>query len=130
MSLKEKQLKEATQSFVDANNRADIEEVMLFFSDDAIYEDIYDGRHVGKVAIREALMPFFDHTFGKVEYVGDDIFVDADAEKVMISWRCNVELEGKPAYLRGLDLLHFRGNELVAKLAYAKSSEPRFQERA
>lgn len=127
MSSETKYLEQATRKFVEANNLADLDAVMDFFCDDAVYEDIYGGRHVGSAAIREALLPFFDGSLGKLEYVGEDLFVDGDARKVMVSWRCNLELDGKPVYLRGLDLLHFRNDKLVAKLAYGKASAPLFQ---
>ena len=120
-------LERATLEFVEANNRADLDAVVGFFSEDAVYEDMYGGRHVGPTAIREALQPFFGGPFGKLEYVGEDLFVDSDAGKVMTSWRCNLQLEGQPAYLRGLDLLHFRDGKIVAKLAYGKAREPLFQ---
>lgn len=127
MSVDTKELQQATCKFVDANNLADLEAVMDFFSDDAVYEDIYGGRHVGVAEIRAAFLPLFDGSFGKVEYVGEDLFVDGDAGKVMVSWRCNLQLNGEPFYLRGLDLLHFRDGKLVAKLAYGKASEALFQ---
>lgn len=127
MSSEKRNLEQATSRFVDANNKADLDAAMNFFTDDVVFEDIYGGRHSGVTAIRNALQPFFDGTFGRVQYVGEDLFIDEQAGKVMVSWRCNLELGGKPAYLRGLDLLHFNNGKLVAKLAYGKASEALFE---
>jgi ketosteroid isomerase-like protein len=120
-------LTQATQRFVEANNAVNLEVVMAFFSDDAVYEDIYGGSHIGKVEIRQALAPFFDGSFGKIEYVGEDLFVDADSSKIMIRWRCDMHLNGVSTSLRGLDLLHFREGKIIAKLAYSKAKEALFQ---
>ena len=42
----------------------------------------------------------------------------------MASWRLHMEVDGKQASMRGLDLLHFKGDRLVRKLAYCKSASP------
>ena len=46
----------------------------------------------------------------------------------MASWTLNMQVDGKPVKMRGLDLLHFKGDRLVRKMAYAKAKAPAFEE--
>ena len=39
----------------------------------------------------------------------------------MASWVCTLEARGEPTAWRGLDLLHWQGDQLVHKLTYAKA---------
>lgn len=127
MSLSRQQLIELTNQFVDAFNRCDLDGVMAFFTDDAVYEDLATVSYQGETEIRAALLPYFDGTFGRVEFIPEDLVVDADGAKVMTSWCCNMQLGENPTSLRGLDVLHFEGKKLKRKVPYSKTSEPLFQ---
>jgi ketosteroid isomerase-like protein len=126
--VERQQLIDLTTRFVEAFNRNDLDTVMSFFADDAVYDEFNGTRNEGKAAIRAAFMPQFTGTFGTMQFLDEDLFVDANTGKVMASWRCTLEVHGRPTSWRGLDLLHFRGGKLVQKLTYAKAKVPLFQD--
>jgi len=119
---------EMTRTFTDAFNRNDLDAVMAFFSDDGVYDEFNGKRNRGKAAIRAAFEPQFRGVFGKMEFLEDDIFVDSESGKAMISWRCTLSVNGKPTSWRGLDLLRFVGQCIVSKRTYAKAKAPFFEE--
>jgi ketosteroid isomerase-like protein len=116
-----------TRHFVDAFNRNDLDSVMSFFADDAVYDEFNGKRNVGKAAIRAAFEPQFSGAYGKMQFLDEDLFADAETGKVMASWRCALTVKDEPTSWRGLDLLHFAGDKLVQKLTYAKAKVPLFQ---
>ncbi len=126
--MERQQLIELAARFVDAFNRNDLDAVMSFFADDAVYDEFNGTRNEGKEAIRAAFTPQFTGAFGKMQFLAEDLFVDTDTEKVMASWRCTLEVKGRPTSWRGLDLLHFEGDKLVHKLTYAKAKVPLLQD--
>ena len=126
--MERQQLVELTTRFVDAFNRNDLDTVMSFFADDAVYDEFNGTRNEGKEAIRAAFEPQFTGAFGKMQFLDEDLFVDADTGKVMASWRCTLEAKGRPTFWRGFDILHFKGDKLVQKLTYAKAKVPLFQD--
>ena len=122
------QLFNLTTRFIEAFNRNDLDTVMSFFTDDAVYDEFNGKRNKGKAAIRAAFTPQFTGAFGSMQFLDEDLFIDSDTGKVMASWRCTLSLKGQPTSWRGLDLLHFRGEKLVQKLTYAKAKVPLFQD--
>ena len=118
-----------TRRFTDAFNRNDLDAVMAFFSDDGVYDEFNGKRNRGKAAVRAAFEPQFSGAFGKMEFLEDDIFVDAEAGKAMISWRCMLSINGKPTSWRGLDLLLFVDGCVISKRTYAKARAPLFEDR-
>ena len=64
---------------------------------------------------------------GKISFDAEDLFMEEDTGKVMASWTLNMEVDGKPVAVRGLDCLHFKGDKLVKKLAYMKAATPLFE---
>lgn len=117
-----------TRRFTDGFNRNDLDAVMAFFSDDGVYDEFNGKRNRGKAAIRAAFEPQFSGAFGSMKFLEDDIFVDAEADKAIISWRCTLFVNGKPTSWRGLDLLHFVGACVVSKHTYAKARVPLFED--
>jgi uncharacterized protein (TIGR02246 family) len=113
---------------MEAFNRNDLDTVMSFFTDDAVYDEFNGKRNEGKAAIRAAFTPQFTGAFGSMQFLDEDLFIDSDTGKVMASWRCTLSVKGQPTSWRGLDLLHFRGEKLVQKLTYAKAKVPLFQD--
>ena len=122
------ELIELARRFVDAFNREDLDAVMEFFADGAVYDEFNGRRNVGKDAIRAAFEPQFRGAFGTMRFLDEDLFADADSGKVMASWRCTLAIKGEPTSWRGLDLLHFAGDKIAAKLTYAKAKVPLFQD--
>ena len=43
------------------------------------------------------------------------------------SWRLNMDANGKISVIRGLDILEFKGDKLVKKLAYMKADTPHLE---
>lgn len=114
-------LAELTRRFTDAFNRDDLEGVMNFFAEDAVY-DQFDGTQArGLADIRAAFEPQFRGDFGKIRFHDEDVFVDTVAGKVLTRWRCTFESEGATGAWRGLDILHFADGKLVYKGTYAKA---------
>ena len=93
-----------------------------------VYDEFNGKRNRGKQAIRAAFEPQFTGAFGDMKFLEDDIFVDAEAGKAMISWRCTLAVKGKLSSWRGLDLLHFAGEHVTLKHTYAKAKAPLFDD--
>ena len=51
MAVDREQLEAWVEDFTEAFNRENIDAVMAYFADDAIYDEFHGGRHVGKAAI-------------------------------------------------------------------------------
>ena len=122
------ELIELTNEFVDAFNRQSLDDVVSFFAQDAVYEDSRGGSHVGPDAIRAAFTPLVGGAMGKIKFDDEDFFAEVATDKVMASWTLNMEVDGKPVKMRGLDLLHFKGKKLTHKMAYCKASTPAFED--
>ncbi len=120
-------LVDLTERFMQAFNDNDLDTVMSFFADDSVYDEFNGNHNRGKPAIRQAFEPQFNGAFGTMEFLDEDMFVDAATGKVLVSWRCSLEVKGEPTAWRGLDLLHFQNDQLVLKSTYAKAKVPLFQ---
>jgi uncharacterized protein (TIGR02246 family) len=81
-------------AFTDAFNREDLDAVMAFMTEDAVYDQFNGVRAEGKAAIREAFVPQFRGDYGTMRFVTEDCFVDAAAGKAMIRWVCTLETQG------------------------------------
>ena len=124
MGVSRQELGEWVEDFTEAFNRERIDEVMAYFADDAIYDEFHGERHVGKDAIRAAFEPQFEGRYGKMRFHTEDMFLDVETGKAMISWMLTVESGERGGGWRGLDLLYFRDGKLVEKLTYAKTQRP------
>ena len=118
-----------TGDFMDAFNRNDLDAVMGYFADDAVYDQFDGSAASGLDEIRAAFTPQFEGAFGEMKFLDEDLFVDSDTGKVMASWTCTLEARGEPVGWRGLDLLHWRGDRLVNKLTYAKAKSLQLEPR-
>jgi uncharacterized protein (TIGR02246 family) len=121
------ELRDLVLRFTDAFNRDDLDAVMSFMADDAIYDEFNGKRSRGKAAIREAFVPQFRGDFGRIRFHTADLFVDAGAGKALISWRCSLERDGAKRAWRGLDILHVRDGRITEKHTYAKADVPRLE---
>jgi ketosteroid isomerase-like protein len=119
-----------SQEFTHCFNTDDLDGLMRFFAEDAVYEEVNGPVNTGKAAIRKAFEPLFSGAFGPVRFSGRDLFIDVDANKVMASWDCTLTMDGQPKVLEGLDLYEFRGDKIVRKLAYCKARQPRYVDAA
>jgi uncharacterized protein (TIGR02246 family) len=110
--------------FTEAFNRNDLDGVMAFMAEDAVYEEFTGTINRGKAAIRAAFEPQFRGDFGKMRFESEDLVVDAAADKALIRWVCRLETKRGPAGWRGLDILHVEHGLVKAKLTYAKAKVP------
>ncbi len=110
--------------FTAAFNREDIDAVMSYFADDAVYDEFNGTRNVGNSAIRAALVPQFRGDFGTMRFHTEDMFLDVAAGKALIRWLLTLEEADRQGAYRGLDILHFSAGRLTAKHTYAKARIP------
>ena len=114
--------------FTQAFNDNDLEAVMSFMADDAVYEEFTGTINRGSAAIRAAFVPQFRGDFGRMHFVTEDLFADVENGKAMISWLCTLERNGKKRGWRGLDLLCFRDGKVIEKRTYAKAERLKLAE--
>ncbi len=110
--------------FTEAFNRENIEEVMSYFAEDAIYDEFHGVRHHGREAIQQAFVPQFRGDYGKLRFHTEDMFLDVAAGKALIRWLLTIETEERSGGWRGLDILHFENGKLKEKHTYAKAKLP------
>ncbi|MBX9606791.1 MAG: nuclear transport factor 2 family protein [Gammaproteobacteria bacterium] len=126
MSDRYRELHALSVAFLEAFNRYDLDGVMAYFTDDAVYEELTGRVSAGREAIRKALAPQFEGRFGPIQFIEDDTFIDAAAGKVMSSWGMTIDKDGQPLIMQGLDLLHFVGDKVVRKQTFVKSRSPHY----
>ena len=126
--LDRERLTQLTLDFTQAFNANDLDGVMSYFAENAVYDQFNGEPATGIAAIREAFAPQFDGAFGEMRFVEEDLFVDAEAGRALVSWLCTLETKRGPAGWRGLDILHFDdAGKITAKLTYAKANQPLMQ---
>ncbi|MGB0575644.1 MAG: YybH family protein [Alphaproteobacteria bacterium] len=116
--------------FTEAFNREEIDEVMSYFAEDAIYDEFNDIRHEGLAAIRKAFEPQFSGAFGRMRFHTEDMFLDVENCKAMIRWVLALEEPDRAGAYRGLDLLYFEQGKLVEKHTYCKAKIPFIRKKA
>jgi ketosteroid isomerase-like protein len=86
------QIIETITKITDAFNVNNLDRVMTFFSDDAVYEP-GDGKiHRGKAEIRVALEPQFNGAFGAMRFDERDMVIDVENRKAAFRWVCRVDI--------------------------------------
>lgn len=113
---------DAAREFTRAFNENDLDGVMEWFAVDSVY-DQFDGTQArGRDKIRTAFEPQFAGAFGVMRFNEEDLFVDADERKAMISWACSIESKQGTVSWCGLDLLSFdKRLKITRKSTYAKA---------
>lgn len=112
-----------TRDFTAAFNCDDLDGVLDFFADDAVYDQLDGTRACGRVEIRAAFEPQFRGDFGRIRFVDEDLFVDEAQGKVLTRWTCTFEKGGIEGAWRGLDILHVRDGRITYKGTYAKAEK-------
>jgi ketosteroid isomerase-like protein len=140
-------LADVLDRFNDAFNRGDLDAVMTFFADDAVYRPGDGQEHRGRAAIRAAFAPQFAGRFGAMRFDVEDTLIDAAAGKATTRWICRHDLGGdagrrmSPLFRlairarygrrvgwRGVDVFHFddRGR-ITGKFTYANYDRPQLR---
>ena len=117
-------LEDLVVRFTETFNRDDLDGVMSFMAEDAVYDEFNGSVSRGREAIRKAFVPQFRGDFGTIRFHTEDLFVDPETGKALIRWRCTLERDGRTDGWRGLDILHFEDGLLKQKLTYAKARIP------
>jgi len=115
------EIAELVTRFTEAFNRDDLDAVMAFFAEDAVYDEFDGTQSRGKAAIRAAFEPQFRGAFGRIRFAPEDLFVDPVSGKALIRWLCTLERDGRKRGWRGLDIVHVRDGRITEKLTYAKA---------
>jgi len=123
-----KRIEELYARIGDAFNRGDLNAVMDFFAEDALYIEFNGTENRGKKRIRKAFEPQFRGDFGRILFHHEDVLVDEKAGKAVSRWCCTLELDGKPQEWSGLDVYVFEGELIKEKHTYAKASVPLLKE--
>ena len=126
---------EVLERFVAGFNSNDLDDVMTFFSDDAVYLPGDGSEFRGRDAIRQAFLPQFSGAFGAMTFLVDDRVVDEGARKAAIRWICKHDFDrtrsplvrlllkaryGRRAGWYGTDIFHFdQQGKIVGKFSYA-----------
>jgi len=72
-------LAELVIRFTEAFNREDLDGVMSFMAEDAVYDEFNGTVNRGAAAIRASFVPQFRGDYGKLRFHTEDLFVDAAA---------------------------------------------------
>jgi ketosteroid isomerase-like protein len=117
---------EMLQAIADAFNRHDVEAIMSFFAEDAVFEaprgqEPWGRRFVGKEAVREGIAARFAG-IPDVHY-GDDTHWTSGNRGVSEWTLTGTTTDGERLELRGCDLWTFRSGKVVKKDSYWKIVE-------
>ena len=99
--------KEIIQKWVDAFNKADVDEIISFYSDDAINHQVVNAPVKGKEAIKEMFLNEF--AAAKMTCIIENIFEDNDW--AILEWR-------DPLGLRGCGFFRIKNNKIVFQRGY------------
>jgi len=109
------QIIETITRYWDAFNANDLNRVMTFFSDDAVYQPGDGKTHKGKAEIRAAFEPQFDYALGAMRFDEVDRLFDVENRKLTIRYICRHDIsQMKP---RGLSMALLK---IVARLVYGE----------
>lgn len=129
------QINGTINKYMDAFNANDLDRVMTFFSDDAVYEPGDGKTHKGKAEIHAAFEPQFNGAYGAMRFDEHDRLIDVENRKAVIRWICRFDISHmKPRGLKmgllrivgrlafgdrfgchGLDVLHFDADGKIKK---------------
>jgi steroid delta-isomerase-like uncharacterized protein len=116
------------EAVLDAFNRHDLDAIMAFFADDAVFlsprgADPQGTRYAGRAAVREGLAKRFEG-IPDVHYADDDHFVSADASRGASEWTLTGTMtSGERIEVRGCDLWTFADGRITLKDSFWKRVE-------
>jgi ketosteroid isomerase-like protein len=112
--------------WLEAWDNHDLVGVMFLMDENIVFENWTEDKIVGKKNLQRAWIPWFlNH--GNFKFTAEDIFVDAEQQKVLFSWTLqwpSVEkyFRGKNEIRRGVDILHFKNGKILTKNTYSKTT--------
>jgi ketosteroid isomerase-like protein len=141
------EIRQTLNSFVSAFNDNDLDLVMSFFAEDAVYLPGNGSEHRGLAAIRKEFEPQFHGRFGAMRFDEYDLLIDEPSRKAVSRWVCHHDVSGahgkNTALLQrlglrlllgtrfgwqGLDVFHLNEQaKIVGKFTYANYRRPLLQ---
>ncbi|HSN15109.1 MAG TPA: nuclear transport factor 2 family protein [Anaeromyxobacteraceae bacterium] len=139
-------LASTVDAFLEAFNDNDLDRVMTFFAEDAVYRPGNGVERVGRAAIREEFAPQFEGAMGAMRFDEHDRIVDERSRKVVVRWVCRhdlgharfptlaIRIQGALVRLlvgdrfgwEGLDVFHLdEAGKIRGKYTYANYTRPR-----
>jgi steroid delta-isomerase-like uncharacterized protein len=116
------------EAVLDAFNRHDLDAIMSYFADDAVFEtprgpDVWGTRYVGAAAVRAGLAKRFEG-IPDVHYGDGDHFLSADGQRGVSEWTLTgTTTDGQRIEVRGCDLWTFADGRIVRKDSFWKRVE-------
>ena len=114
------EIERITLEFTKLFNDENLNAVLSYFSDDAVYVEFNGIKHKGIAAIRAAFEPQFGGRFGKMTFYTEDLLIDPETQKSLIRWTLTLEEEERQGAYRGLHILFFIGEKLFRSIPIAK----------
>jgi len=111
------------RAVLDAFNRHDLDAIVSFFAEDAVFEsprgpDPWGTRFVGRENVRAGLAKRFEG-IPDVHYGDDDHFLDVDGTRGASEWTLTgTTIDGERIEVRGCDLWTFADGQIVRKDSY------------
>ena len=118
---------EVLQAFADAWNRHDVDALMLFMTEDCVFEasagpEVCGTRYAGREAVRAGFEDVWA-TFPDAHWGGARHFVCGD--RGVSEWTfTGTRADGTRVEVRGCDLFTFRDGKIVLKNSYRKNRPP------
>jgi ketosteroid isomerase-like protein len=110
------------EQFNQAFNRHDVNSMMVWMTDDCIFENTFpppDGTRYERQAAVRAFWEEFFHSSSQAVLEFEEIF--AFGERCVVRWLYHwVNSEGQPGHVRGVDIFRLRQGKIDEKLSYVK----------
>ncbi|WP_242342809.1 YybH family protein [Anaeromyxobacter terrae] len=126
--------------FLEAFNAGDLDGVMTYFAEDAVYRPANGVERIGRAAIRREFEPQFNGVLGAMRFDEHDRLIDEKSRKAAVRWVCRHDLtHARPTTValkfervivgalvgdrfgwEGLDVFHFdAAGKIKGKFTYA-----------
>lgn len=107
-------------------NSYNLEGVLELMHEDIIFENWTGAIVKGKNNLQRSWAPWF-LKHGNFKFITEDIFVDEQEQKVLISWTflwpsLEKYFKGKPEVRRGVDVIHLMDGKIYRKYTYSKTT--------
>ena len=117
------EMAQVLETWLEAWDRHDLDEVTALFAEDAVFETWTGLRIVGRENIHKAWKDWFES--GGFRFVSENMVIDEKAGMAVFPWvyegpsKC---FGGKQERRRGIDLIRFKGGLIAEKITYTKTS--------